>query len=150
MCEIRKAGFPDCLTASSETPYNLALRLGGVPERSKGSDCKSDGSAFEGSNPSPTTSFFAVRAGRSGCSSMVELKPSKLKTRVRFPSPAPVWAYLCKSEAHVAQWQSTPLVRERSAVQSCPWAPVFWCRWLKAAHQLMSSCQSRRILIVQN
>jgi len=28
---------------------------GGVPERSKGSDCKSDGSAFEGSNPSPST-----------------------------------------------------------------------------------------------
>jgi hypothetical protein len=28
---------------------------GGIPERSKGSDCKSDGSAFEGSNPSPST-----------------------------------------------------------------------------------------------
>ena len=28
---------------------------GGIPERSKGSDCKSDGYAFEGSNPSPTT-----------------------------------------------------------------------------------------------
>ncbi|MFQ1752875.1 hypothetical protein ACK34K_18180, partial [Aeromonas veronii] len=25
------------------------------PERPKGSDCKSDGSAFEGSNPSPST-----------------------------------------------------------------------------------------------
>ena len=32
---------------------NIALVFGGVPERSKGSDCKSDGSAFEGSNPSP-------------------------------------------------------------------------------------------------
>ena len=28
---------------------------GGVPERSKGADCKSAGSAFEGSNPSPST-----------------------------------------------------------------------------------------------
>jgi hypothetical protein len=28
--------------------------------------------------------------GPRGCSSMVELKPSKLMTRVRFPSPAPV------------------------------------------------------------
>ena len=28
---------------------------GGVPERSKGSDCKSDGSAFGGSNPPPST-----------------------------------------------------------------------------------------------
>ncbi len=31
---------------------------GGVPERPKGSDCKSDGSAFEGSNPSPSTIFL--------------------------------------------------------------------------------------------
>jgi hypothetical protein len=30
---------------------------GGFPERSKGSDCKSDGIAFEGSNPSPPTDF---------------------------------------------------------------------------------------------
>ena len=28
---------------------------GGVPERPKGSDCKSDGRAFGGSNPPPTT-----------------------------------------------------------------------------------------------
>ena len=34
-----------------------AKKFGGVPERSKGSDCKSDGYAFEGSNPSPTTIF---------------------------------------------------------------------------------------------
>ncbi len=33
----------------------LTVSFGGVPERSKGSDCKSDGSAFEGSNPSPST-----------------------------------------------------------------------------------------------
>ncbi len=31
------------------------MRSGGVPERSKGSDCKSDGSAFGGSNPPPST-----------------------------------------------------------------------------------------------
>ena len=30
-------------------------KSGGVPEWSKGSDCKSDGSAFGGSNPPPTT-----------------------------------------------------------------------------------------------
>ena len=29
--------------------------LGGVPERSKGSDCKSDGIAFVGSNPAPSS-----------------------------------------------------------------------------------------------
>ncbi len=34
---------------------NQEIPRGGVPERPKGSDCKSDGSAFEGSNPSPST-----------------------------------------------------------------------------------------------
>ena len=34
---------------------NEFLSFGGIPERSKGSDCKSDGYAFEGSNPSPAT-----------------------------------------------------------------------------------------------
>ncbi len=31
------------------------LDIGGVPERPKGSDCKSAGSAFGGSNPPPST-----------------------------------------------------------------------------------------------
>src|ERR1043166_477880 len=133
--------------------------VGGVPERSKGADCKSAGSAFEGSNPSPSTTrgtapkktelLGTARAakqawqkhlaslhagpkqsgGRSrqsvcelgnrkrerGCSSMVEQKPSKLTTRVRFPSPAPTgkfhsagklkgWQRLAAAQAHVAQW----------------------------------------------
>jgi hypothetical protein len=34
-------------------------------------------------------------AARRGCSSMVEQKPSKLMTRVRFPSPAPVISSAC-------------------------------------------------------
>ena len=41
---------------------NRASLLGGVPERSKGSDCKSDGTAFEGSNPSPSTRSAADNA----------------------------------------------------------------------------------------
>ena len=113
---------------------------GGFPERSKGSDCKSDGIAFAGSNPAPPIESraqacaehllkqiggghnlpgensykavikrlgtgeqskrsqwsirfvdhvrFNVRFYLCGCSSMVEPQPSKLKTRVRFPSPA--------------------------------------------------------------
>ena len=32
---------------------SASLQWGGFPEWSKGSDCKSDGNAFEGSNPSP-------------------------------------------------------------------------------------------------
>ncbi len=47
--------------------------------------------AFVGSNPTPSTRIGLDKAaGLSGCSSMVEQKPSKLKTGVRFPSPAPV------------------------------------------------------------
>ena len=34
---------------------------GGFPERSKGSDCKSDGIAFAGSNPAPPTCGFPGR-----------------------------------------------------------------------------------------
>ena len=40
-----------------------AIPRGGVPERPKGSDCKSDGSAFEGSNPSPSTIIQKTRPG---------------------------------------------------------------------------------------
>ena len=38
----------------------LAFSFGGIPERSKGADCKSVGSAFEGSNPSPSTIYSGV------------------------------------------------------------------------------------------
>jgi hypothetical protein len=34
--------------------------LGGVPERSKGTDCKSVGHAFGGSNPPPSTSQYGM------------------------------------------------------------------------------------------
>src|SRR5690606_17468085 len=63
----------------------------------KGTDCKSVGIAFTGSNPVPPTDesclgFYGKRPTEAwvgcGCSSMVEQQPSKLKTRVRFPSPA--------------------------------------------------------------
>ena len=89
--------------------------------------------------------WFVVRLrgdSERGCSSMVEQKPSKLTTRVRFPSPAPtgycrVLGYGARRGrgpgAHVAQWQSTPLVRERSSVQSAPWAPSHWFRVLAMA-----------------
>ena len=39
----------------------IRLFAGGVPERSKGADCKSAGSAFEGSNPSPSTIGRQIR-----------------------------------------------------------------------------------------
>jgi hypothetical protein len=130
-------------------PHNKRLAFGGVPERSKGSDCKSDGSAFGGSNPPPSTSragerhrrpardglrFAPARCGgwiaglcvalRSGdrttgssvcgCSSMVELQPSKLITWVRFPSPAPN----IRRKGGLACWQAGHRRRRTRAV-SC-------------------------------
>ena len=40
------------------------LRFGGVPEWPKGSDCKSDGSAFGGSNPPPSTTLSMLCGNR--------------------------------------------------------------------------------------
>lgn len=53
------------------------------------------GLPFGGSNPSAPTLFYILVCGSS---TMVVLQPSKLATRVRFPSPA----YVCNAE--VAQW----------------------------------------------
>jgi hypothetical protein len=60
--------------------------FGGVPERSKGTDCKSVATGFEGSNPSPstrTTTFelettIKERGTNAGVAQLVELQPSKL------------------------------------------------------------------------
>ena len=41
-------------------PQNPSSNFGGVPEWPKGSDCKSDGSAFGGSNPPPSTIFSTL------------------------------------------------------------------------------------------
>ena len=119
-----------------------AVRRGGVPEWLKGADCKSVGLRlrwFESSLLHQGESVLMVEAERTcevagacplsrvktgsvpgpgGCSSMVELKPSKLKTRVRFPSPAPASVVesnvatglrqqeltQARVDAHVAQW----------------------------------------------
>jgi hypothetical protein len=110
---IYRDNAPCVVDMSRGRGQNRASLLGGVPERSKGSDCKSDGTAFEGSNPSPSTrqsesssecdalesrpTEQRTSAGPSlelrelcgGYGSMVEPQPSKLKVRVRFPLPAP-------------------------------------------------------------
>ena len=84
---------------------------GGVPEWLKGADCKSVGLAptlvrIQPPPPGFLRRGLAVCTGwqkgsvvKRGCSSMVEQKPSKLTTRVRFPSPAPA----CCSRANRPQ-----------------------------------------------
>ena len=80
----------------------MPARLGGVPERPKGSDCKSDVYDFEGSNPSPST-IFSESCKLRGYSLVVEPQPSKLMMRVRFPLPAPSLQVLQSVYALVAQ-----------------------------------------------
>ena len=54
---------------------------GGVPEWLKGTDCKSVGSAFGGSNPPPSTNSSSLYGYnlRAGIAQLVEHQPSKLR-----------------------------------------------------------------------
>ena len=87
----------------------------------------------------------------SGCSSMVEQKPSKLTTRVRFPSPAPksdmpgTCRKLERREA-TAKGRHSPLTRvdtcrrpRRHMATACPAPRGEVAEWLKAA-----DCKSAR------
>src|SRR4026207_1587185 len=70
--------------------------LGRVPERSKGTDCKSVATGFEGSNPSPSTSKGS-EIEFAGVAQLVELQPSKLDVAGSRPVSRSV------SPAHLAQ-----------------------------------------------
>ena len=94
------------LTVRKSSPIIVGSSSGEVPEWLKGADCKSVdlASTLVRIQPSPPRDLNWVcrvmhkigcteglrKLDKSGCSSMVEQKPSKLTTRVRFPSPAPV------------------------------------------------------------
>ena len=71
---------------------------GRVPERSKGTDCKSVATGFEGSNPSPST---AAMTGDefAGVAQLVELQPSKLDVA----GSRPVSRSHVDKTAHLAQ-----------------------------------------------
>ena len=87
---------------------------GGVPERSKGSDCKSDGSAFEGSNPSPSTISYwfeldggweerKVWAQRLERVMGIEPTPSAWKAEVLPLNYTRIWKFETKSCRETAQ-----------------------------------------------
>src|SRR5262245_7783700 len=77
--------------------------FGRVPERSKGTDCKSVATGFEGSNPSPSTvgMFGAGINGLkfAGVAQLVELQPSKLDVA----GSRPVSRSTATTPAHLAQ-----------------------------------------------
>ena len=83
-------------------PRSVVRRqLGGVPERSKGTDCKSVATGFEGSNPSPSTLETMVGANNesAGVAQLVELQPSKLVVA----GSRPVSRSKATTPAHLAQ-----------------------------------------------
>ena len=51
----------------------------------------------------PPPPVVCVETDKCGCSSMVELQPSKLIVWVRFPSPAPRMRAAGRVKAHIAQ-----------------------------------------------
>ena len=65
-----------------QSPNDPNSSLGRVPERSKGTDCKSVATGFEGSNPSPSTAAMVGASNNglkfAGVAQLVELQPSKL------------------------------------------------------------------------
>ena len=72
--------------------------FGRVPERSKGTDCKSVATGFEGSNPSPST-VEMVGDEFAGVAQLVELQPSKLDVA----GSRPVSRSTTTTPAHLAQ-----------------------------------------------
>ena len=76
----------------NRVPVYIAV-LEGCPSGQRDQTVNLTAYAFEGSNPSPSTIYVVRFAGR-GCSSTVELQPSKLMVWVRFPSPAPRYVHL--------------------------------------------------------
>ena len=77
--------------------------LGRVPERSKGTDCKSVATGFEGSNPSPSTLEMTGAINFAGVAQLVELQPSKLDVAGSRPvsRSTPTPAHLAQLAEHV-------------------------------------------------
>ena len=78
-----------------QSPNDPNSSLGRVPERSKGTDCKSVATGFEGSNPSPSTLEMTGAINFAGVAQLVELQPSKLDVAGSRP--------VSRSPAHLAQ-----------------------------------------------
>ena len=106
ICNQQVAGSSP-IASSVEKPENEGHEsLGRVPERSKGTDCKSVATGFEGSNPSPsTTGLTAAIVGATefaGVAQLVELQPSKLDVAGSRPvSRSTTPAHLAQLAEHV-------------------------------------------------
>ena len=87
-----------------QRPNDPNCSLGRVPERSKGTDCKSVATGFEGSNPSPSTdATYGANNGLkfAGVAQLVELQPSKLDVAGSRPVSRSYLAHLAQLAEHV-------------------------------------------------
>ena len=91
---------------ASSVEQRAREHFGRVPERSKGTDCKSVATGFEGSNPSPSTAAMngAINGLKfAGVAQLVELQPSKLDVAGSRPvsRSTPTPAHLAQLAEHV-------------------------------------------------
>ena len=86
ICNQQVAGSSP-ITSSIEN--SIKLLRGWVPERPKGADCKSAVTDFDGSNPSPSTTFF-IFAGMAELADAHGSGPCEgdfMQVQVLFPAP---------------------------------------------------------------
>ena len=95
ICNQQVAGSSPIASSVVQCPNEMDSSLGRVPERSKGTDCKSVATGFEGSNPSPSTLEMTGAINFAGVAQLVELQPSKLDVAGSRP--------VSRSPAHLAQ-----------------------------------------------
>ena len=100
ICNQQVAGSSPIASSVEQRKCEGNESLGRVPERSKGTDCKSVATGFEGSNPSPSTAAIQMMNGAinfAGVAQLVELQPSKLDVAGSRPVSRSI------NTAHVAQ-----------------------------------------------
>ena len=104
ICNQQVAGSSPIASSVEQRKNEGHESLGRVPERSKGTDCKSVATGFEGSNPSPSTvAMSGTKVGANnesaGVAQLVELQPSKLDVA----GSRPVSRSTATTPAHLAQ-----------------------------------------------
>ena len=96
------------VAGSSPIASSVVNSSGRVPERSKGTDCKSVATGFEGSNPSPSTAvsmavsmMVGANNESAGVAQLVELQPSKLDVAGSRPVSRSHLAHVAQLAEHV-------------------------------------------------
>ena len=106
ICNQQVAGSSPIASSVEQRKHEGHESLGRVPERSKGTDCKSVATGFEGSNPSPSTAATkrAMERGNeefAGVAQLVELQPSKLDVAGSRPVSRSHLAHVAQLAEHV-------------------------------------------------